>query len=99
MQDTSRATARELLRNILDARDDLEGVEGLRKVRVVVETDSVLEDRFIQALRRVVAKGGQEGSLRYDLVDGKPGYVLRVGGSDAGGAGLVRRAAGRRWSR
>ena len=85
MQDTSRETAHELLRNILDARDDLEGVEGLRKVRVVVETDSVLEDRFIQALRRVVAKGDQQGSLRYDLVDGKPGYVLRVGGSDAGG--------------
>ena len=85
MQNTSRETARELLRNILDARDDLEKVEGLRKVRVVVETDSVLEDRFIQALRRVVARGGQQGSLRYDLVDGKPGYVLRVGGSDAGG--------------
>ena len=85
MQDTSRETARELLRNILDARDDLEKVEGLRKVRVVVETDSVLEDRFIEALRRVVAKGGRQASLRYDLVEGKPGYVLRVGGGDAGG--------------
>ena len=85
MQNTSRETARELLRNILNARDDLEKVEGLRKVRVVVETDSVLEDRFIQALRRVVARGGQQGSLRYDLVDGKPGYVLRIGGSDVGG--------------
>ena len=85
MQDTSRETARELLRNILDARDDLEMVEGLRKVRVVVQTDSVLEDRFIEALRRVVAKGGRQASLRYDLVEGKPGYVLRVGGGDAGG--------------
>ena len=85
MQDTSRETARELLRNILDARDDLEKVEGLRKVRVVVETDSVLEDRFIEALRRVVAKGGRQASLRYDLVEGKPGYVLRVGGRDAAG--------------
>ncbi len=85
MQNTSRDTARELLRNILDARDDLEKVEGLRKVRVVVQTDSVLEDRFIQALRRVLAKGGRPAPLRYDLVDGKPGYVLRVGESEVGG--------------
>ena len=85
MQHTSRETARELLRHILDARDHLEKVEGLRKVRVVVPTDSVLEDRFIEALRRVAAAGGRHASLRYDLVDGKPGYVLRVGSGDVGG--------------
>ena len=85
MRDTSRDTAREVLRNILDARDDLEKVEGLRKVRVVVETDSVLEDRFIEALKRVVTEGGQQASLRYDLLDGKAGYVLRVGRNDVGG--------------
>ena len=85
IQDTSRETARELLRNILGARDDLEKVDGLRKVRVVVETDSVLEDRFIEALRRVVTQGGRQASLRYDLVDGRAGYVLRVGGNDVGG--------------
>ena len=85
MQHTSRETARQLLRNILNARDHLEQVEGLSKVRVVVKTDSVLEDRFIEALRRVAAADGQKASLRYDLVDGKPGYVLRVGGGDADG--------------
>lgn len=85
MQDTSRETARQLLRNILDARDHLEQVEGLRKVRVVVRSDSVLEDRFIEALQRVVAADGRRASLRYDLVDGKAGYVLRVGSGDAGG--------------
>ena len=85
MQDTSREAARELLRNILDARDHLEQVEGLRKVWVVVRTDSVLEDRFIEALRRVAGGDGRQAPLRYDLVDGKPGYVLRVGGGDTGG--------------
>ena len=85
MQHTSRETARQLLRNILNARDHLEQVEGLSKVRVVVKTDSVLEDHFIEALRRVAAADGQKASLRYDLVDGKPGYVLRVGGGDADG--------------
>ena len=85
MQDTSRETARQLLRNILDARDHLEKVEGLRKVRVVVRTDSVLEDRFIEALRRVVSADGRKAPLRYDLIDGKPGYVLGVGGGDTGG--------------
>lgn len=85
MQDTSRDTARELLRRILSARDDLEPVEGLHKVRVVVRTDSVLEDRFIQALGRVASSDGRRASLRYDLVDGKPGYVLRAGSGDADG--------------
>ena len=85
MQDTSRETARQLLRNILDARDHLEKVEGLRKVRVVVQTDSVLEDRFIEALRRVASADGRKAPLRYDLIDGKPGYVLGVGGGDTGG--------------
>ena len=85
MQDTSRETARLLLRNILNARDHLERVEGLRKVRVVVKTDSVLEDRFIRALRRVAGPDGRQAPLKYDLVGGKPGYVLRVGNGDGGG--------------
>ena len=85
MQETSRETARQLLRNILDARDHLGKVDGLRKVRVVVESDSELEDRFIKALRRVVARSAGSAPLRYDLVDGKPGYVLRVGGGETDG--------------
>ncbi len=85
MQDTSRETAREMVRTILEARDRLEKVEGLRKVRVVVRTDSALEDRFIEALRRMAGTDGRRVSLRYDLVDEKPGYVLRVGGREGDG--------------
>ena len=83
MRHTSRETAREMLRAILDARDRLERVEGLRKVRVVVRTESALEDRFIKALRHVAGRRDQAASLRYDLVDGRPGYVLHLGGSGA----------------
>ena len=83
MQDTSRETARRMLQAILEARDQFEEVEGLRKVRVV-ETESVLEDRFVEALRRVVGDVGWQASLRYDLVDGKPGYVLRIGTREVG---------------
>ncbi len=85
IQHTSRETAREMLRAILSARDRLERVEGLRKVPVVVRTESVLEERFVAALRRVVGRRDRTASLRYDLVDGKPGYVLHLGagGPDA----------------
>ena len=82
MQTTSRDTARQLLRHILDARSRLEAVEGLRKVRLIVRTDSVLEDRFVEALKRVAGAGGRQAELKYDLIDGKPGYVLRVGGGE-----------------
>ena len=83
MQHTSRETARGMLRTILDARDEFEKVEGLRKVRVV-GTESVLEDRFVEALKRVIRGSDRQAPLRYDLIDGKPGYVLRVGTREAG---------------
>ena len=82
MQHTSRETAREMLRSILDASDRLEAVEGLRKVPVVVPTESVLEDRFVEVLRRMAGESGGDGSLRYDLVGGEPGYVLRTAGRE-----------------
>ena len=46
-------------------------------------TESALEDRFIKALRHVAGRRDQAASLRYDLVDGRPGYVLHLGGSGA----------------
>ena len=82
MQITSRETARKMLWAILEARDQLEKVEGLRKVRVV-ETESPLEDRFVEALKQVAGGGGRQASLHYDFVDGKPGYLLRVAGREA----------------
>ena len=84
IQSTSRETARAMLRAILDARSKFEVVEGLRQVQVMVRTDSVLEDRFIDALERAASGGGRQASLRYDLVDGKPGYVLDIRSRDAG---------------
>ena len=57
---------------------DLEAVEGLDKVKVNPVLESELEARFIEALRRMRIDGETPG-VRHDLVQGKPGYVLKVG--------------------
>ena len=76
---TSRRAAVEILESILDHVQDLEEVEGLDKVKVNAVLESELEARFIEALRRVRIDGETPG-VRHDLVQGKPGYVLKVGG-------------------
>ena len=73
---TSRNTAVAILESILDHVQDLEEVEGLDKVNPVLESE--LEARFIEALRRMRIDGETPG-VRHDLVQGKPGYVLKVG--------------------
>ena len=75
---TSRSTAVAILESILDHVQDLEKVEGLDKVKVNPVLESELEARFIEALRRMRIDGETPG-VRHDLVQGKPGYVLRVG--------------------
>ena len=75
---TSRRTAVEILESILDHVQELEEVEGLDKVKVNAVLESELEARFIEALRRMRIDGETTG-VRHDLVQGKPGYVLKVG--------------------
>ena len=75
---TSRRTAVEILESILDHVQELEEVEGLDKVKVNAVLESELEARFIEALRRMRIDGETPG-VRHDLVQGKPGYVLKVG--------------------
>ena len=75
---TSRRTAVEILESILDHVQELEEVEGLDKVKVNAVLESELEARFIEALRRMRIDGERPG-VRHDLVQGKPGYVLKVG--------------------
>ena len=75
---TSRSTAVAILESILDHVQDLEAVEGLDKVKVNPVLESELEARFIEALRRMRIDGQTPG-VRHDLVQGKPGYVLKVG--------------------
>ena len=75
---TSRRAAVAILESILDHVQELEEVEGLDKVKVNAVLESELEARFVEALRRMRIDGETPG-VRHDLVQGKPGYVLKVG--------------------
>ena len=79
MAETSRDTAVEMLDRILSHKDELEEVPSLGGLTVNATFDSDLEARFVEALRRVEVDGARAVQVRADLVQGKPGYVLRVG--------------------
>ena len=79
MERTSRSTAIEILAAILEHGRNLERVESLDKVEVSALLESQLEARFIEALRRIEIDG-ETPRIRHDLVQGKPGYVLKFGG-------------------
>ena len=80
MASTSRTTAVEILRAILAQKEDLEEVAGLAAVNFAPPLESELEERFVEALPGL-AVDGERLRVRRDLVRGKPGYVLTVGGS------------------
>ena len=79
MAETSRDTAIDMLDRILAHRDELEEVPSLRGVTINATFDSELEVRFVEALRRIEVDGARAVHVRADLVNGKPGYVLKVG--------------------
>ena len=79
MAETSRDTAVEMLDRILAHKDDLEEVPSLGGLTINATFDSELEARFVEALRRVQVDGARAVQVRADLVQGKPGYVLKVG--------------------
>jgi len=78
MPETSRDTAIELLSEILRHKDAMIKTDTLRNVRMNVLFDSELEARFIEALRRM-RTGDLPIALNKELVNGKPGYFLRIG--------------------
>ena len=79
MAETSGDTAVDMLDRILAHRDELEEVPSLRGVTINATFDSELEARFVEALRRIEVDGARAVQVRADLVNGKPGYVLKVG--------------------
>ena len=79
MAETSRDTAVEMLDRILAHKDELEEVPSLGGLTINATFDSELEARFVEALRRVEVNGARAVQVRADLVQGKPGYVLKVG--------------------
>ncbi len=79
MDDTSAAAAVEILGRILDAWSTLEPVESLGDVSISGLLDSVLEARFLEALRQA-KREGRQARFRPDMVNNKPGYLFQLGG-------------------
>ena len=78
MEETSRETAIELLSEILRYRDRLRETTGLKHLSVGGLFDSELEMRFVEALRRAHSNE-RPVQLRRELVNGRPGFFLKIG--------------------
>ncbi|HDZ24841.1 MAG TPA: DEAD/DEAH box helicase, partial [Desulfobacteraceae bacterium] len=78
MEETSRDTAIELLSSILEHKNQLVKTDTLKSIKVNVLFDSELEARFIEALRRM-RRENKDITLSKELVNGKPGYFMRIG--------------------
>ena len=74
----SRDTAIELLSSILREKGRLVKTDTLKNVKVNVLFDSELEARFIEALRRLRSRD-LDVALTREVVNGKPGYFLKIG--------------------
>lgn len=78
MARTSRAAAMAVLEAILKHRDEFEEVPGLHAVKFGGLVESELEARFLDALRST-RLGAEPVRLRRELIEGRPGFVLRAG--------------------
>lgn len=79
MDDTSAQTASELLRLILAGEGRLKKIQSLGEINISGLMDSVLEVRFLEALRRVAGKDGRLATLRPAVVNQKPGWLFALG--------------------
>ena len=77
MANISRNTAIQVLTEILREKDALVEIESLSKISVNALFDSELEARFIEALRRSIFHD-EPAHLKQDIVNGKPGWYLKI---------------------
>lgn len=81
----SRDRGKEVLTELVSSLDQLEKVSTISDIFINPNFDSVLESRFIESLRRM---GGTLGlppvKLIQDIVNGKSGYMLELGGQRYG---------------
>ncbi|MCD6533988.1 MAG: DUF1998 domain-containing protein, partial [Deltaproteobacteria bacterium] len=77
MPETSRDTAIELLAEILGYRESLVKTDSLKNISLNTFIESELEARFIGALKNLRSEE-LPVMLTQDLVNGKPGYFLKV---------------------
>lgn len=81
MELVSRDTAKSVLSELVGALDRLERVDTISDIFINPHFDSVLEQRFIESLKRLGGVGHlPKVTLVSDVVNGKSGYVLEVGG-------------------
>lgn len=81
MELVSRDTAKNVLSELVGALSQLERVDTISDIYINPNFDSVLEARFIESLKRLGGVGGLPPvKLVQDVVNGKAGYVLEVGG-------------------
>jgi DEAD/DEAH box helicase domain-containing protein len=78
MPETSRDTAIELLAEILSHKDQLVKTNNTRDISMNTLIESELEAKFLGSLRNASSKA-LPIQLKNDLVNGKPGYFLKVG--------------------
>jgi DEAD/DEAH box helicase domain-containing protein len=74
---TSRTAALDLLRSILENWDKLKTTDRLETIRLNRLLESELEASFLEAMRRV-RDGEAPRSLSPQVVNGKPGWLLKI---------------------
>ncbi|KPA18781.1 heavy metal transporter CzcA [Candidatus Magnetomorum sp. HK-1] len=78
MPETSRDAAIELLADILTYRDRMVKAENISDISINTFIDSELEARFLGALK-LYRSAALPLVIKNDLVNGKPGYFLKLG--------------------
>ncbi len=82
METTSRNRAVELFSQIVEKRDQIEELDTIDDIEINPILESELEARFIGAIRSA-AIDGLNVQIQQQVINGKPGYFLRV--TNAGG--------------
>jgi len=81
MELVSRDNAKAVLSELVGSLGSLERVRTISDIYINPNFDSVLEARFIESLKKLSGVGGLPTvKLIQDVVNGKSGYVLEVGG-------------------
>lgn len=81
MADTSAAEAARLIERILEASAKLTKIAALSEVKITGLLDSVLEVRFLEALRQAKWQG-KPAKLQKAIIQHRPCYRLRIGEAD-----------------
>lgn len=81
MELVSRDNAKAVLTELVEALPSLERVKTISDIYINPNFDSVLEARFIESLKKMSGVGGLPTvKLVQDVVNGKSGYVVELGG-------------------